>query len=106
PPCALLQIPAALASVGFLWAFAAGNFLRRALQVFPFPDFINQTEPFASFNSSSEGYQHALGPHACFSPLPFRRDFSALFSQWHSRQFELLLCFLHASTFLPPLAPR
>ena len=77
-----------------------------ALQVFLFPYFIDQTEPFASFDSSFEGFQHAFCPHACFRPVSLRGDFSALFSLRHSRQFELRLCFFHASTFLSPLAPR
>src|SRR5208337_868173 len=77
-----------------------------ALQVFHLPYFIYQAEPFASFDSSFEGFQHAFCPHACFRPVPSLGDFSALFSQRHSRQFELRLCFFHASTFLSPLAPR
>src|SRR5437764_4731308 len=40
------------------------------------------------------------------SPSTFLLYISALLSQWHSRQLFLQSCFCHASTFLPPLAPR
>ncbi len=72
-----------------------------ALQVFPSPYFIYQAEPFASFDSSFEGFQHALCPHACFRPVPSPGDFSALFSLWHSRQ---LICDCVSFT-LPPSCP-
>ena len=62
--------------------------------------------PFTSFNSSFEGCQHTFRPHTGFRPVRLGRNFSALFSLWHSRQVYLPLCVLHVSTFLPPLAPR
>src|SRR6266571_3245885 len=104
--CALVGIAPAFASIRFLAAFTLRHLFHGSLQILHLPDFIHQTIPFASFDSSFEGCQHAFGPHDCFGPDPLGWDFSALFSHWHSRQFYLQLCFLHASTFLPPLAPR
>jgi hypothetical protein len=103
---ALFGIPPTFAPIGFLGAFAFDHLFDGPLQVFHLRDFIIQTVPFASCNSSFEGCQHAFSPHRCFGPFPSGWDFSALFSLRHSRQFHLQLCFLHASTFLPPLAPR
>src|SRR5205814_1032603 len=103
---ALFGIAPTSAAIGFLWAFARGDLGDRPLQVFHLPYLVMQTVPFASFDSSFEGCQHALSPHRCFGPSPAGRDFSALFSLGHSRQLNLQLCFLHASTFLPSFAPR
>src|ERR1044071_6732936 len=95
------------------FALASRHFERCAFQVFHRPDFIDQTVPFASFDSSFEGCQHTFGPHARFRPHPaegfFKApggcDFSALFSLWHSQQVIELRChFPHVSTFLPPFS--
>src|SRR5262245_7889767 len=106
-----LGIVMAPSSVCLMFALSLRHFQRRTLQVFHLPDFINQTEPFASFDSSFEGCQHPFGPYAGFGPLPLGLDFSALFSLWlclwHSQQVVKLRAHdSHGSTFLPPLAPR
>lgn len=99
-------VSSAAFSIRHLFAFPMGHFLYRTFQIFHLPDFVDQTKPFASFDSSFEGCQHSLGPYAGFRPRPSGRDFSALFSLRHSRQFQVRLYFPHVSTFLPPLAPR
>src|SRR6266568_5223821 len=106
PLVLLLGIPPAASAVGFLLALMAGHSGHSTLQVFHLPYFVHQAIPFASFDSSFEGCQHTLGPHTGFGPRPFGGYLSALFSLWHSRQVLLLVCVLHVSPFLPPLAPR
>lgn len=65
------------------------------------------TEPFASLHPFFQGRQHALRPDTRFHPGPSALRFSGLLSLfWHSRRFFFRLSVLHASTFLPPFAPR
>ena len=63
--------------------------------------FIDQTEPFASFDAVFQRRQHAFRPDRGFHPL---RSFRALFSRFrHCRHFTFVLPFtgFHASAFLP-----
>jgi len=51
--------------------------------------------------------QYALGPDRGFDPCPPGSDLSIAFQPLrHWSRFGLLLSFSHASTFLPPFAPR
>lgn len=63
--------------------------------------------PLAFFHPLFEGRQHALGPDRRFHPRPPGADLSGLFSPCgHSRRFLFHQSVLHASTSLPPFAPR
>ena len=54
-----------------------------------------------------EGRQHALRPNRRFRPRPAAANFSRLLSPLgHSRGWSFHRSVLHASTFLPPFAPR
>ena len=56
---------------------------------------------------AKNGRQHALRPHPGFHPGPPVPDVSASLRPFgHSRRSLLPRCALHASTFLPPFAPR
>src|SRR6201984_1175585 len=71
------------------------------------PDLINQPKPFSSFNPRFQGCQHALSPDRWFHPCPASTDLSALWSRCrHCRRCLFHWAVFHASTFLPPLAPR
>src|SRR5258708_17572769 len=71
------------------------------------PDFIDQSNPVASFHPRFQGRQHALCPDRWFHPCPPGSDFSPLLSRFrHCRGLLFLRSVFHASTFLPPLAPR
>jgi hypothetical protein len=63
---------------------------------------------FASLHPFFKGRQHALRPDTRFHPGPPVLCFSGLLSLffWHSRRSIFRLSILHASTFLPPFAPR
>src|ERR1700732_4298790 len=64
-----------------------------------------EVEP--SFNPRFQGYQHAFGPDRWFHPCPPGSDVSPLLSLFrHCRGLLFLRSVFHASTFLPPLAPR
>ena len=68
--------------------------------------FIDQAEPFTSFDAVFQRRQHALRPDRGFHPL---WGFCVLFSRLrHCRHFAFALPFtgLHASTFLPPFPRR
>src|SRR5262249_31014574 len=72
--------------------------------------FIDQTEPFTSFDDAVfQRRQHALTPHRSFPPRPAAVRLCALCSPLgHCRRlaFALLRCRTHASTFLPPVPRR
>ena len=82
----------------------------RQVQMCFVPHLVHQSKPFASFNASFEGCQHALGPHRAGtqrkSALPLRCFPGLLRRCRHCRRCRLARCVLHAFTFLPPLAPR
>src|ERR1700724_839065 len=81
--------------------------LQRACQILWTPDFVYQSEPFSSFNPRFQGCQHALCPDLSFHPCPPSTDLSILWSPFgHCRRCLFLCSFFHASTFLPPFAPR
>ena len=66
-----------------------------------------QGRQFAFLDPCFQGSQHALRPHTRFHPGPSTLRFSGLFSLLAlSRRFLFRLSVLHASTFLPPFAPR
>jgi hypothetical protein len=61
----------------------------------------------ASFHPRLEGRQHALGPDRRFGPSPAGSHLSGLRSPCgHWRRLFFLRSVLHASTSLPPFAPR
>src|SRR5262249_35319704 len=69
--------------------------------------FVDQAEPFPSFDAVFQRRQHALTPHRSFHPRPIPAvSLCALCSPLgHCRRlaFALLRCETHASTFLPPV---
>ena len=83
------------------------------LDKFPCPlgsvHFVDQAEPFTSFDAVSQRRQHALVPHRSFHPRPIpAASLCALCSPLgHCRRlaFALLRCATHVSTFLSPF-PR
>src|ERR1019366_5941673 len=82
------------------------GFTPRGPEVFGVVDLINQTEPHLSFHSVFQSCQHAIRPDRCFRPRPAGANSSGLFSLLrHCRRLMLHKSFLHASTFLRPLAP-
>jgi hypothetical protein len=72
--------------------------------------FVDQAEPFPSFDAVFQRRQHALIPHRSFHPPPISAvGLCALCSPYgHCRRlaFALLRCETHASTFLPPVPRR
>ena len=80
---------------------------QRASEILWTPDFVDQSEPFSSFNPRFQGCQHALCPGLSFHPCPSGTDLSVLWSPLgHCRRCLFLGSVFHASTFLPPFAPR
>jgi hypothetical protein len=83
------------------------------LDKFPCPlgsvHFVDQAEPFTSFDAVSQRRQHALVPHRSFHPRPISAlSLCVLCSPCgHCRRFAfaLLRCATHVSTFLSPF-PR
>jgi hypothetical protein len=66
-----------------------------------------QPKPFPSFNPRFQGRQHALRPDRWFYPSPPGSDVSPLLSRFrHCRGWLFRRSVFHASTFLPPFAPR
>src|SRR5260370_3756303 len=81
--------------------------LQRAIKVIWTPDFINQPKPLSSFNPRFQGCQHAFRPDDRFHPCPSGTVLSILWSPLgHCRRCLFRSSVFHASTFLPPFAPR
>src|SRR5437667_10844712 len=71
------------------------------------PDVVYQPEAFSSFIPRFQGCQHAFCPDLSFHPSPAGMVLSVLWSPLgHCRRCLFLCSVFHASTFLPPLAPR
>ena len=69
-------------------------------------DFVNQAEPFASFDAVSQRRQHVFCPDRGFHPTS---GFCALFSRcrhWRHVAYALPVTGFHTSTFLPPFPRR
>jgi len=92
-----------------LMVHAGGSFVRlhsrKGLQqIRAAVNLINQTEPFASFNSLFESCQHPFRPDRRFGPRPAGTHFSSLCSHhWHYRWFCFRRSVHHVSTFLRSL---
>jgi hypothetical protein len=83
------------------------DLLQRASKTLWTPDFVYQSEPFSSFDPRFQGCLHALCPDFRFCPRPAGTYLSVLWSPLgHCRRCLFLSSVFHASTFLPPLAPR
>src|ERR671919_52098 len=85
------------------------NFLPCRLKRLGSVHFVDQAEPFTSFDAVFQRRQHALIPHRSFHPRPVpTASLCALRSPRHYRRlaFALLHCEAHASTFLPPVPQR
>ena len=85
----------------------------RLVQILRIADFVPEAEPYGLFLACGQALQHALGPDGPFHPGPSVRGFSSSFRKGragarasHCRWFVFGHWFLHASTFLRPLAPR
>src|SRR5260370_13822812 len=81
--------------------------LQRSIKVLWTPDFINQPKPLSSFNPRFQRCQHAFRPDDLFHPCPSGTDLSILWRPLgHCRRCLFRSSVFHASTFLPPFAPR
>src|ERR1700732_4423907 len=72
-------------------------------------NFIDQREPFSSFDPPFQGPQHTISPDCVFRPWPsFPQGFFVLFRflwWFHCRQVFFTHSFPLVSIFLRPLAP-
>ena len=92
----------------YSWTCLVGlDHAKSAPQVAQRIDLIHQAVPFASFHPLFEGRQHTIRPDTRFNPRPSVPDLSGPSSLVrHCTRLSSVLSVLHASTFLPPLAPR